>query len=220
MYSFAQREDTIALDEPFYAVYLRKTKVNHPGAHEVISSMPVDEVEVMQNIFRTWPKPVLFIKNMAHHIEVIENAFINRVSNVFLIRDPKQIISSYAEVIQEPTLRDIGIQYEFEIFEKLRNSGERPVVIDSGFLLANPRKVLSELCEALELDFFEEMLRWSAGPKPYDGIWAPYWYSNVHRSVGFEKQSSSSRALPIRFVPLYEEAAKYYDKLVSFAIRP
>lgn len=219
MYSFAQREDTIVLDEPFYAVYLHKSGANHPGAGEVLSSMPVDESEVLRNIFRDRPKPVLFIKNMAHHIEVIENTFLDRVTNVFLIRDPKQIIASYAEVIENPSMRDIGIQYQYEVFEQLCESDERPVVIDSGILLKDPRAVLTELCEALGLRFQDDMLQWSAGPKPYDGIWAPHWYSNAHRSVGFEKQSSSERGLPHRLLPLYEEAAKYYNKLVSFAIR-
>ena len=40
MYSFAQREDTRVLDEPFYAYYL--THVNpladHPGKEEIINS--------------------------------------------------------------------------------------------------------------------------------------------------------------------------------------
>ena len=64
------------------------------------------------------------------------------------------------------------------------------------------------------------MLQWNAGPKPYDGVWAPYWYSNVHKSKGFEKQQTSDRPLPENLIPLYEEAKKYYEKLLPFAIRP
>jgi hypothetical protein len=219
MYSFAQRPDTIVLDEPFYAVYLSLSHANHPGAKEVMASMSTDEEAVLQDIFKVWPKSVLFIKNMAHHIEVLDKAFLRNVENVFLIRNPKQIIASYAEVIQEPQMRDIGIQYEYELFEELRDHGENPVVIDSGYLIENPRGVLSKLCSALGIEFSDAMLHWPAGPKPFDGVWAPFWYANVHRSSGFEKQNSSSRPLPTALVPLYEKAANYYDKLLSFAIR-
>jgi hypothetical protein len=220
MYSFAQRPDTIVLDEPFYGVYLHRSGAAHPGAAEVMATLPTDEPDVLQNIFREWPKPVLFIKNMAHHVEVIDDSFLDRVTNVFLIRDPRLIISSYSEVIQQPVMRDIGIQYEHEVFEKLQQKGEKPLVIDSGLLLENPAKVLRTLCDALGIDFCDGMLRWNAGPKPYDGVWAPYWYANVHRSVGFEKQTSASRPLPENLVPLYEDALKYYEKLVSYAIQP
>lgn len=29
-----------------------------------------------------------------------------------------------------------------------------------------------------------QMLSWPAGPKPYDGVWAPWWYAQTHRSTG------------------------------------
>jgi hypothetical protein len=68
MYSFAQRKDTLVLDEPFYAVYLSKTGVSHPGREDVLQSQSTDENEVMKSIFTPFSTPILFIKNMAHHI--------------------------------------------------------------------------------------------------------------------------------------------------------
>jgi hypothetical protein len=220
MYSFAQRPDTTVLDEPFYGIYLSRSGANHPGADEVIASMPGDEETVLKNIFQDWPRPVLFIKNMAHHIEVLDRSFLKKTIDVFLIRNPRQIIASYAEVIQELGMRDIGIEYQFELYQQLIDEGESPVVVDSGLLLENPRAVLTALCDTIGIEFTELMLHWPEGPKPYDGIWAPYWYSNVHSSTGFEKQVSSSRPLPPNFAPLFEKAAVYYEKLLSFAIRP
>ena len=220
MYSFAQRADTIVLDEPFYAVYLSKTNVEHPGKAEVLASQPTDQHKVYTQIFQQRDKPVVFVKNMAHHIELLEKDFLKRVTNVFLIRNPRQIIASYAEVIDKPQMRDIGIQYEYELFDELKSTGVNPVVIDSGFVLENPKTVLTKVCEAIGIPFSDVMLHWPAGPKPYDGVWAPHWYANVHRSSGFEKQSTSSRPLPAELEPLAEKASHYYDKLLSFAIRP
>ncbi len=218
MYSFAQRPDTVVLDEPFYAVYLKGSGADHPGTSEVLASQPIDQKEVLQGIFGVASKPVVFIKNMAHHIELLDKTFLDKMTNVFLIRNPRQIIASYAEVISEPQMRDIGIQYEYELFGQLKKNGDTPIVIDSGYVVENPRGVLGKLCNAIGIPFTDAMLKWPAGPKPYDGVWAPYWYGNVHRSVGFEKQKTSSRPLPERLQPLCEHAMLYYEKLLAFAI--
>ena len=191
MYSFAQRPDTIVLDEPFYAVYLSRTLAEHPGKDEVLRAQSCDEKVVLSEIFCEQPKPVLFVKNMAHHIEVLDKAFLKKVINVFLIRNPVHIIASYAEVIREPVMRDIGIQYQHQLFAQLQDEGDVPVIIDSGRVLEDPPSVIAQLCARIGIDYTDAMLHWPAGPKPYDGVWAPYWYENVHRSTCFEKQPTS-----------------------------
>lgn len=218
MYSFAQRSDTAVVDEPFYACYLSKTNVMHPGREEVLATQSSDEDNVKQNLFQKHGKPILFIKNMAHHIEVLDDAFLSRCINIFLIRNPKQIIASYAEVIDNPELRDIGIEYEYRLFEKLKS--QNPIVIDSGLVLENPESILRQMCTRAGINFEREMLQWPAGPKPYDGVWAPYWYSNVHRSTGFEKQSTSERPLPDRLLALSKKATEYYEQLFQYALKP
>lgn len=218
MYSFAQRSDTEVVDEPFYACYLSKTQANHPGKDEVLKAQSSDEEVVKQELFRQRTKPVFFVKNMAHHIEVIDDDFLSLCTNIFLIRDPKQLIASYAQVIDNPTMRDIGIQHEYELFEKI--ASQKPIVIDSGLLLQNPGSVLKQACEKAGLKFESQMLQWKAGPKEYDGIWAPHWYANVHRTTGFEKQATSDRPLPKHLEPLYETASIYYQKLLQHALKP
>lgn len=36
-------------------------------------------------------------------------------------------------------------------------------------------------------DCLNYVARWEPGPKPFDGMWAPYWYKNTHKSTGFEQ---------------------------------
>ena len=218
MYSFAQRSDTQVVDEPFYACYLSRTQANHPGKEDVLNSQSSNEEVVKNEIFQKGIKPVLFIKNMAHHIEVVGDDFLSLCINVFLIRDPKQLIASYAQVIDNPTMRDIGVEHEYELFQKVSN--QKSIVIDSGLLLQNPESVLRQLCDRLGIKFEREMLQWEAGPKEYDGIWAPHWYANVHRSTGFEKQTTSDRPLPKHLESLYETASVYYQKLLQHALKP
>jgi hypothetical protein len=220
MYSFAQRDDTRVLDEPFYACYLLISGANHPGKDDVIRDQPNREEDVKKEIFAIQDKPVVFIKNMSHHLEVMDESFLDDVVNVFFIRNPKQIIASYAQVIEKPVMRDIGVEYQFNLWQRLMKKNQDPVVLDAGYLLENPESVLTQLCKRVGIPFQKSMLTWPPGPKPYDGIWAPHWYSNVHRSTGFEKQSTSSRLLPEHLEELYQDAKLLYEKLLPFSLKP
>jgi hypothetical protein len=156
---------------------------------------------------------------MAHHIEVLnDSSFLDKCVNIFLIRNPKQIIASYSQVIENPSLRDIGIEFEHQLYQQFKHSN--PIVIDSGLLLQNPESVLKKVCEKAGIAFENQMLSWTAGPKPYDGIWAPYWYSIVHQTTGFEKQSTSERPLPEQLQDLNQQASIYYQSLLQHAITP
>lgn len=219
MYSFAQRRDCAVLDEPFYAVYLAKTQLPHPGADEVLAALPQQEDEVRQLIKRTNHKPVLFVKNMAHHMEVLREPFIEGAVNVFLIRNPSDIIASYSQVIETPTLRDLGIEYQVKLFEELKASGEQPVVLDSAEVVKDPEKTLKLLCAHCSIPFDRAMLSWSAGPKPYDGVWARYWYKNVHSTTGFERQQPQPRQVPPGLRQLSKEASALYEKLLPFSLK-
>ena len=219
MYSFAQRSDTHVVDEPFYAVYLHKSGALHPGRDEVLAAQPADETIVKKELHEKITKPVLFVKNMAHHMEVMEEPFIEKAINIFLIRNPKQIIASYAAVIDKPIMRDIGIEYQYQLFKLLEKKGQPLIVIDSGLLLENPESVLRQLCQRCSIGFQTSMLKWEAGPKSYDGIWAKHWYENVHQSMGFKKQKTSSRPLRENLNDLYQHAKSYYEKLLPFSLK-
>jgi hypothetical protein len=219
MYSFAQRSDTSVMDEPFYAVYLAKTGTPHPGAEKVLKALPHEEAAVRSQILTFREKPVLFIKNMAHHTEVLEEPFIDGARNIFLIRDPRQILASYAAVIAHPVMRDIGVAWQYTLFSRLVARGIDPVVVDSTLLLRDPPAVLSRVCRGCGLPYEQRMEHWPPGPKSYDGVWAPYWYGNVHRSRGFEIQTTTSHPLPPHLKNLYEEARLFYEKLLPFSLK-
>jgi hypothetical protein len=219
MYSFAQRTDTTVFDEPFYAVYLSKSDAEHPGKDLVLTAQSPSEPEVRSLVENSTDCSVVFVKNMAHHMEVLSSPWIKGAINVFLIRDPKQIIASYAEVIDTPVMRDIGIEYQHQLFETLIERQENFIVVDAGLLLQDPAKVLDKLCNRCAIGFDPKMLTWPAGPKSYDGIWAPFWYDNVHRSTGFQKQQTSSRPLPSHLEELYAQAKRYYEKLLPFSLK-
>ena len=221
MYSFAQRKDTIAVDEPFYANYLLRFNVDHPGREEITANMEGDLEKILiklKELSEREEKSICFIKNMAHHLMDMPVDFLRSWNNLFLIRNPQQILLSYAKVIEKPTMQDIGLARQYELWNWLKENGLNPLVLDSGELLKNPENVLNKLCQQLKIRFEPAMLRWKAGAKPEDGIWARYWYKNVHNSTGFQKQKTYDEFLPEYLEPLYKEAMIYYDLLKPHSI--
>lgn len=220
MYSFAQRADTRVIDEPLYAHYLRVSGAAHPGREEVLAWQENDGAKVVREvILAACDKPVLFMKQMAHHLVELDRAFLARTANVILTRDPEDMLPSLAENLRTPTLRDTGYAMQTELMAELRALGQDPPVLVAAEILRDPRHVLGELCRRLAIPFDPVMLHWKPGPRPEDGIWAPHWYASVHRSHGFAPYSKKTAPFPERLRPLLEECRPHYAELASLAIR-
>lgn len=220
MYSFAQREDTTVVDEPLYAHYLASTDADtyHPGAEEVISNQLNDGEQVVSEvIFGEYETPVVFFKNMTHHLVDLDWHFMKNTVNVILTRDPRDMLPSYVKQVEHPTMRDVGYAKHLELLEFLTGIGQEPIVIESKQILINPEEKLSEICLSLDIPFDESMLSWEAGPRPEDGIWAKHWYQAVHRSTGFKPYTPRSEPFPEHLKEFLQECRKYYEQLVNYA---
>ena len=111
MYSFAQREDTLVYDEPLYGYYLSQTEAKnyHPGADEVLDTMENNGDKVIEMIMGEHHRPVVFFKNMTHHLLDLDRSFMKNIVNVILTRDPVEMLPSFADVIDNPGMEDIGM---------------------------------------------------------------------------------------------------------------
>lgn len=223
MYSFAQRADTTVVDEPLYAHYLRVTPADayHPGADEVLASMDSDGERVVREVvLGAYDTPVVFFKQMTHHLVGLDTGFLDATANVILTRDPRDMLQSYAAVVEEPSLSDTGYPQNAALFAELRHRGQDPIVVDSTLTLQDPGSVLRQLCGRLGIDFDGAMLSWEAGPRPEDGVWAPHWYASVHRSTGFGPPRQHAEPFPDRLRPLLEACLPLYETLAVEALRP
>ena len=219
MYAFAQRSDTQVIDEPLYAHYLAHTGVDHPGRQEVLDAQDQDGERVVRRvILGSTERPVLFMKQMAHHLEGLDWSFLQQTVNVLLIRDPAEMLPSLVHQIPNPTLRDTGLGMQQQLLAQLHRWGQRPPVLDARQLLLDPPSVLRQLCGRLDIPFDEAMLSWPAKPLPEDGVWAPHWYHNVHRSTGFQPYRSKNVAVPSHVEPLLASCAACYRELYAHAL--
>ena len=220
MRSFAQRADTQALDEPLYGHYLATTGAPHPGREELIEVLETDADTVIDEvILGPSDRSVLFMKQMVHHLTpALDLGFLDRCVNVLLIRDPAHVIASLVNQLPEPTMRDVGLERQVELFSDLKQRGQDPPVLDARQLLLDPQHVLQELCTRIGLAWDPAMLSWPAGPAPEDGVWAKYWYDNLERSTGFAPYRERSREVPEFCRELLAECRVLYAELITHAI--
>jgi Sulfotransferase domain len=211
--SFGARADTVVVDEPLYAHYLAVTGLDHPGRDEVLASQPNDWPTVAAQLIGRLPagRSVYYQKHMTHHIlPDVGRAWIGRLANAYLIRDPAMVATSYAKVRSAPTLADLGYVQQAELFDRYGGP-----VVDAVDLLRDPPGVLERLCAALDIAFDPAMLSWSPGRRDTDGVWAPYWYGEVERSTGFSRYTEKKSDVPDHLRSLVEEARPYYETLAS-----
>jgi len=63
------------------------------------------------------------------------------------------------------------------------------------------------------------MLSWAAGARPEDGVWAPYWYANVHNSTGFKPWSEKNYQLSPTLNKIAENCLPAYEEMLKEALR-
>jgi hypothetical protein len=217
--SFGSRTDTFVCDEPLYAHYLKATGLPHPGAAEIIAHDESDWRKVADWLTGPVPegKSIFYQKLMTHHLlPVIDRDWLERLTYCFLIRDPREVLTSYLNIeeLAEPSLEDLGFPQQQEIFEMVRErTGQTPVVLDSKDVLDNPAGILARLCEVLGIEFTDAMLTWPPGPRATDGVWAKHWYSAVEKSTGFQPFRPKPDQVPEHLQSLYEQCLEYYDRL-------
>lgn len=220
MYSFAQRADTKVVDEPLYGHFLRVSGAQHPMREDVLAAVNTDGNDVMRKLLSEPAQDavtVLFMKQMAHHLVDLDQSFMQRTHNIFLIRNPREMLPSLTIQLPDARLEDTGLATQWQLFERLIANGQDPVVLDSRELLLDPAGVLGSLCEHLDLDYTDKMLTWPAGARAEDGVWAPHWYHAVHKSTGFAPYVAKSE-FPQNLEALLAECKPWYDKLFAHAI--
>ena len=222
MRSFENREDTLVIDEPFYAYYLNKTGLNHPLREKVIASQSINWDEIVSQLNGDIPKEktIFYQKHMVHHILSFDKiGWVKNFKNCLLIRHPKQVIVSYSKKSKINSINDLGFVQQVELFEQIKNlTGSYPAVIDSKDILLDPKLYLSKLCNYFDISFLEEMLSWPIGQRTSDGIWGSHWYKNVINSNGFIPYKESDESIHQDDMQFYQGSIEHYNYLSFYKL--
>jgi len=223
MRSWGNRPDTVVCDEPLYAHYLAKTRKPHPGLDEVIAAGPTDLADAIDRLLSPLPagKTIFYQKHMTHHLLAgMDFNWVRGLTNCFLIRDPAQVVISFAKKVAEPTLEDLGYPQQAQLFDRVCQwTGETPAVLDAADVLIAPRAVLEKLCQRLGVEFDSRMLHWPTGLRDTDGVWAKYWYKEVETTTSFLPHRSSPEPVPPHLQKLVDSARRFYDQLAVHRLR-
>jgi len=224
MRAFDSRADTVVCDEPLYAHYLAETGRQHPMAEEIVRRGTSDWREVAAQLTGPLPegRSVFYQKNMAQHLlPAIGREWLADLTNVFLIRDPRQMLTSFLKVLPEATLEETGYPQQVELFEaELERTGSVPLVIDSKDLLLDPKGMLQAVCNALGLEFDDAMLSWESGTRETDGCWAEIWYGTALASTGFAPYSEKPDRVPPAFRDMEDRCVALYDRPHAHRLTP
>ena len=213
MRSFENREDTKVWDEPFYAYYLKETKKNHPLANEIINKYETN-LEKIIDLVTTEKDFIYFQKHMSHHIiKKIPINWITKGINCFLIRHPKEVLLSYIQKNDLIDSNDLGYPAQLRLFNYIKTSNKKILVIDAKDLSEKPEIILKKICKKINIPFTEKMLNWPKGRRDSDGIWEKIWYKNVKSSTSFNKILNKEYEIPKKYNHIYNECLRIYDQL-------
>jgi hypothetical protein len=216
MRSWENRSDTVVIDEPLYAHYLDVTGLDHPGREEVIAAGETDWRTVVSTLLGPVPDgiTVFYQKHMTHHLlPDMERSWILGLTNVMLIRDPREVLASYVRARANVSAEDLGLPQQIQLYEELVAAGVPPPVIDARDFLRRPELHLRALCRHAGVDFADRMLSWPPGPRDSDGVWGRYWYEAVWRSTGFAEYQPRNPQLDGPAAAVAEQCLPIYERL-------
>ncbi len=222
MRSWSSRESTFVSDEPFYAYYLKEKAVKHPMHKEIIEYYPNQYEDIVMSLTSKIPenKEHWYQKHMAHHLIDFENiSWIQEFENCILIRHPKDVISSYIKKNNLTHIDELGYSQQYKLIEYLKKNNQKIIVIDSSILLQNPKRILSQWCKNLNIDFSIKMLRWKRGLYSTDGIWGVHWYNNVINTNQFVSFKKKGNNIVSEHQSIYDQALVYYNEMYDMAIK-
>lgn len=220
MRAWENRQDTLVIDEPFYAHFLSHTGLDHPMRDEIIDSGVTDWRAVVDHICQTPDSGIIYQKHISTHwLEHFSTDWLDKLDHVFLIRKPEPVVASYAVKREGLTPADLGYSQQAALFELISDRrGTRPMVVDSQRFLADPASQLKQICTGLQIDFDECMLSWPNGARQSDGVWGAHWYDAVNQSTGFAPPREKTLELDEQQIRIADICRPYYQAMQQFAI--
>ncbi|ELS01687.1 hypothetical protein Xen7305DRAFT_00013920 [Xenococcus sp. PCC 7305] len=181
-----------------------------------------DYQAVLSSLENTSTKKPLFLKDIAYYVkECMSKEFLSHFRNTFIIRDPKYALPSLYKIMPDFTLEETGYEQQYRMLQMVREStGKVPVVIDGSELRANPEAVVKAYCQAVDIPFIPQALKWQPGKKfAQMELWKD-WYDNVMNSSRFlpsQENKDDEIILNNKVVqdaykhclPFYQEMSKY-----------
>ena len=222
------RGDFECINEPFTNVVYSADLVNTENDADLTQKVNLLE-SALQKVCGFQEKQPIFIKDFPYITELLwgEN-FNNLFKHTFLIRHPARTLTSYYKKDPDFTSNESGFKHLRQYYDEInRQSDSTLPVIDSDEMLENPKEILNDWCDVVDIEYIDEALKWKVGEvKEPSGLrcWEDgRFYKEVLQSEGLERQGvrhlPDIALLPKRVQTIYEEVMPHYEYLYDRRLR-
>jgi hypothetical protein len=216
---FVERGDFKVFHEPFSVSYYSPERRSQRFA-ATETKQEYGFGEILDLVLGVEEKPVYF-KDMAYHVAgVMDEPFVSRFTNTFIIKEPAPVISSLSSFWPDFTLEEVGYEQLHRLFDMAVHHGQDPAVVDAADLTADPAATIRAYCEKLGVPFMPESLSWEPGEVPEWEMWTE-WHEEVQDSTGIKNQPlEDDTEVPAGLEEVYESCLPYYEELHAKRVLP
>lgn len=198
-----------------------------------LTECELDPFEVMRNItnYASLTKGYVLVKEMtysfwSYFIEHPEwNDVLNNSVNIFLIRNPKEQISSLYDMSVTTNFltfdkSEIGYDEIVLMIKKLKEQSHHYLIVDGNALAENPKKILTEICDFSNIAYENNMWDWSKIKFEQFDLWIE-WHKDIINTKTIVSNEKKWNEYPLpneleEFVIKY--SAVYHDLLNDLPI--
>ena len=214
---FVEREDFEVFHEPFAASYYfseERRSDRYPEEQPEEDHLPES---VLAELTAERDKPVFF-KDMAYHTAgFMDQDFVDNFRNTFLIREPRQVLSSFYKMWPDFTFEEAGYEQLHRFFQCSTESGQKPVVVEAADLASNTEGTVAAYCQEIDIPYKPEALSWEQRKVPEWEMWDE-WHTDALESTGIEEVPEKEVELPDELNETYERCLPYYEELRQYRL--
>lgn len=223
-----ERGDLTCFHEPFmYDYYLNRSPRKMPQ-FEPEEDQHRTYKETWELILEAAEKGPVFFKDMSyyHLPQLYEDAELAaRLTNIFLIRDPRRAILSYHKLDAGVSSVEIGIEALWLHYNWLSTAlGHEGVVVEAEAIQADPQGAVGTFWNRIGLPNRPEAFDWQAGNVPDDWRSVHGWHKDVLNTTGINPPSADDDVVgkfaeaadrEPRLQRLLDQHLPFYERLKS-----
>ena len=205
-----ERGDLDCAHEPFMYDYYVHREVRTMPHFDVEPDRPQAYADIRGMLLARGEAAPVFFKDMSYYVypQMRDDvAFAERLTHVFLVRNPMASIVSYHKLDPDLTLEEIGLEAQWRHYEWLCTlPGVRPAIVEAEAIQEDTEGIMSRLWSEIGLDYTDSAFDWRGSEQPEDWKQVDAWHTDATQSKG------------IRSIDREQAAAKAeakFEKLVS-----
>jgi len=221
--TFSQRDDTVIVHEPFTDCYYfgperRSNRYgDQEGVREYTGRQAIEEIE-------QYKAPLIFFKELAFQaVHYIDPIFLSKVSNTFIVRDPREVLASLYILKPDFSEEEFGFKPLLQIYQMVTQQCEQePFVVEANKFRWEPKATLMQYCQKLGIDFDDRMLSWQDGSirawKPHEQESQMKWHKRLAASTHILPPEPVDVIIKPEHQLWVEQSTQIYQHLVRQAL--